>query len=223
MIWHLVDRSIVGKAERYIATLRQVLKQSGFETEIALYADHGSNPWLDQSEAARASVRVLEGSFAGLSKALRYEGPGLLQTHGYKAGILGRVAARLAGFPVVTICYSDHRFGLPLNVYHWLDAWTSFLGERIVVSEAIKAPPPVPFHLHSKLDDAAKGGGRRYAAGSDWVYRAGEQRKRPIFSAPSRVVFRQGSNGTFTAMGLCGRNSSLILATPFVSMALLRT
>jgi glycosyltransferase involved in cell wall biosynthesis len=144
MIWLLIDSGSVGGAERHIAILSQSLTRHAIPAEIVLYADHGRNPWLEQLEATNASVRVLDGSFTGLVKALCHKRPSLLHTHGYKAGVLGRVAARMIGIPVVSTFHSGERFGFPVNVYHWLDDWTSFLGERIVVSEMIKRRVPFP-------------------------------------------------------------------------------
>jgi glycosyltransferase involved in cell wall biosynthesis len=144
MIWFLIDSSSLGGAERHIAVLAQSLTRRGIAADIVLYANHGRNPWIEQLEAINASVRVLDGSFTGLVRSLRLKRPGLLHTHGYKAGVLGRLAARLVGTPVVSTFHSGERFGFPVNAYHWLDDWTSFLGERIVVSEMIKRRVPFP-------------------------------------------------------------------------------
>ncbi len=162
MIWQFIDSSSVGGAERHIATLADGLRRTGHPVEIVLLADHGSlmapNPWLRQLDAAGLPYRHLDGSFGAIVKALQTDKPQLLHTHGYKAGILGRVAARWAGVPVVSTFHSGARGPWPVGAYEALDDWTSCLGGRIVVSETIRrrlpfaadvipsyvTPPPAP-------------------------------------------------------------------------------
>jgi glycosyltransferase involved in cell wall biosynthesis len=141
MIWQLIDSSTVGGAERHIATLADGLRSSGHPVEVVLLADHlasrGLNPWLSQLDDVRLPYRQLDGSFGSLRRALVKERPKLLHTHGYKAGILGRLAARVAGVPVVSTFHSGERGAYPVGAYEFLDDWTSLLGGRIAVSETI--------------------------------------------------------------------------------------
>jgi glycosyltransferase involved in cell wall biosynthesis len=137
MIWQLIDSSTVGGAERHVATLADGLRSSGCPVEVVLLAQHGRNPWLDQLDDARLPYRHLDGSFGGLRRALATERPKLLHTHGYKAGILGRLAARAAGVLVVSTFHSGERGAFPVGAYEFLDDWTSLLGGRIAVSETI--------------------------------------------------------------------------------------
>ncbi len=141
MIWQLIDSSTVGGAERHVATLADGLRSGGHPVEVVLLADHtasrGLNPWLSQLADARLPYRHLDGSLGALRRALAAHRPGLLHTHGYKAGILGRLAARAASVPVVSTFHSGERGALPVGAYEFLDDWTSFLGGRIAVSETI--------------------------------------------------------------------------------------
>lgn len=142
MIWLLVDSSSVGGIERHVATLAEALAAGGEPAEVVLLETHGSNPWLRQLAAANVPHRCLDGSFGGLLAALRNERPQLLHTHGYKANILGRVAARLAGVPVVATFHAGERAPFPVNAYQAIDEFTSFLGGRIAVSETIERALP---------------------------------------------------------------------------------
>jgi glycosyltransferase involved in cell wall biosynthesis len=63
--------------------------------------------------------------------------------HGYKAGILARLPARLLGIPVVTTFHSGERSGWPLKLYEWADEWTSISGERVAVSSAVQSRLPL--------------------------------------------------------------------------------
>ncbi len=137
MIWLLVDSSTIGGIERHVATLAAALQRAGYASSILLLADHGPNPWLEQLQAAGLSIRMLDGTAAGLVAALRAERPSLLHTHGYKANILGRLAAKLVGVPVVATFHAGERGAFPVSAYQLADEWTSILGGRIAVSRAI--------------------------------------------------------------------------------------
>lgn len=142
MIWQFIDSSSVGGAERHIETLARGLSGRGLAVRIVLLADHGRNPWQDQLTRAGLPVTHLDGRLRVLARALRSEHPQLLHTHGYKAGILGRVAARAAGIPVVSTFHSGARGPFPVGVYETLDDWSSGLGQRIAVSAQIQARLP---------------------------------------------------------------------------------
>lgn len=142
MIWLFVDSSSVGGIERHVATLAEALARFGEPAEVILLADHGGNPWIRQLEAARIGYRFLDGRLGSLAALLRRERPDLIHTHGYKANIMGRVAARMTGVPVVATFHAGERAPFPVSAYQHLDEWTSFLGGRIAVSEPIQRALP---------------------------------------------------------------------------------
>lgn len=137
MIWQLIDSSGVGGAERHAATLAASLSRRGVPAKVVLYQRHGDNPWLRQLADAGITTDVLDGTPGGLLGAIRRDRPALVHTHGYKAGLIGRVAARLAGVPAVSTFHSGSRGRMPVRAYELLDEWTSFLGGRIAVSGPI--------------------------------------------------------------------------------------
>lgn len=136
-IWQFIDSSSVGGAERHVATLADSLHRRAMPVSVLLLQDHRANPWLAQLEAATIPHRHLDGRLRTLVMALKAERPALLHTHGYKAGILGRAAARITGVPVVSTFHSGERGPYPVGIYEFVDDWTSCLGERIAVSSAI--------------------------------------------------------------------------------------
>ena len=142
MIWQFIDSSSVGGAERHVATLADGLRRHGHPAKIVLLARHGENPWLAQLTDSGLPVRHLDGTLGGLRRALLQVRPRLLHTHGYKAGVLGRLAARLARVPSVSTFHSGARGPFPVGAYEWLDDWTSLLGARIAVSETIRQRLP---------------------------------------------------------------------------------
>ncbi|MFM2422104.1 MAG: hypothetical protein RL291_634 [Pseudomonadota bacterium] len=142
MIWFLVDSSSLGGIERHIETLAVALKRRGIPVEVVLYADHGANPWCRQLEAAGLKHRALAGSPPALLSEMRRSAPALVHTHGYKANIFGRFAARILGTPVVSTFHAGERGAFPVNLYQALDEYSSFLGARLCVSAAIQQTLP---------------------------------------------------------------------------------
>lgn len=138
MIWLLVDSSTVGGIESHMARLAAALGDAGHAAEVVLLQDHGANPWREQLTRRGIVSRCLDGSLSGLRRALGDRRPSVLHTHGYKANIFGRFAARSLAIPVVSTFHAGERGGFPVNVYQQLDEFTAFLGGRIAVSEPIR-------------------------------------------------------------------------------------
>lgn len=143
-IWQLVDASSVGGIERHVSELTTALCQAGLPARAVLYAPHAPNAWLDQLRRERTPHHVLPGSVAGLVETLRRDRPRLVHTHGYKAGIVGRLAARLLRIPVVSTFHAGETGRWPVNLYQAVDAATSGLARRISVSQAIAKRLPYP-------------------------------------------------------------------------------
>jgi glycosyltransferase involved in cell wall biosynthesis len=137
-IWQLIDSSSVGGIERHVELLADAINATGADCEVVLLADHGDNPWLSQLDDARVPYRILERGFFGLCKSIRDHRPALLHTHGYKAGILGRLAARLCGCPVVSTYHAGEQGKGRMRVYQSIDALTGCLAHgRISVATSI--------------------------------------------------------------------------------------
>ena len=108
-----VDSSGIGGIERHIAVLAAGLRRDGHDARILLLDDHGPNPWLSQLDACGAPYDLLDGRLGSLFSLLKKESPALLHTHGYKAGLLGRLAARLAGTPVISTFHAGETDRFP--------------------------------------------------------------------------------------------------------------
>jgi glycosyltransferase involved in cell wall biosynthesis len=136
-VWLLVDSSGVGGIERHIATLASELRTRGLGYKIVLLDDHGPNAWQIQLNALGLDYMVA-GGWRGLVRLTRRQRPALIHTHGYKAGIIGRVVAQALSVPVVSTFHSGERPPFPLNAYYAMDAWTSAFAQRIAVSADIQ-------------------------------------------------------------------------------------
>lgn len=146
-IWQLLDARGIGGIERHVLVLAQVLNEAGYPCRVMLLADHGESPFLARLKAEAAPFTVLDGGFGSLLARLKSERPRLLHTHGYKAGILGRLAARLAGVPCASTFHAGERAPFPVSLYQQLDEITSRLCTRIAVSAPIAARLPQPVSL----------------------------------------------------------------------------
>ncbi len=127
--------------------LTQALRGRGYDASVLLLDDHGPNAWLTQLQADGIPYDVDGGGAIGLFRSLRAERAGLVHTHGYKAGILGRLAGRLLGLPVVSTFHSGETGAFPVNLYQRADEWTSLLATRISVSAAIAERLPFSSRL----------------------------------------------------------------------------
>ncbi|GLI94932.1 glycosyltransferase family 4 protein [Methylocystis echinoides] len=136
-IFLLVDSSGIGGIERHVATLAAGLRERALDARILLLEDHGPNKWLSQLKAASLPYGFLDGGVLGLASYVRASGAGLLHTHGYKAGIIGRFAARLSGVPVVSTFHAGEIAAFPVSLYQRIDEITSCLASRISVSAPI--------------------------------------------------------------------------------------
>lgn len=141
-IWLLLDSGGVGGVETHVRALYLAFRRAGARARIVLLQDNGRNPWLEQLAAIDATPMILDGGLQAITRALSAHRPSVLHTHGYKAGILGRLAARLTGAPVVSSFHAGERAPGKVGLYQRVDEWSSFLAKRIAVSAPIQAHLP---------------------------------------------------------------------------------
>lgn len=146
-IWLLLDSRDLGGIESHVLALAKGLRQEGLRPEIVFWAGYGAHPLLPEIAAAGLPWRALGGSFVDFLAQARRARPALIHTHGYKAGILGRIAASLLHLPVVSTFHSGEPGTGRLRWYFRLDRWTAGLAPRIAVSAAIARRLPAPVAL----------------------------------------------------------------------------
>ena len=142
-VWLLLDTRASGGIETHVGTLAAGLRDAGHKSEVLFWADHGPHPLRGRLDAGALPWRALTGSAPALVGALRGpDGPDILHTHGYKAGILGRLAARMAGVPVVSTFHAGEPGRGRVRLYNALDRMTASLADCIAVSEPIRSGLP---------------------------------------------------------------------------------
>lgn len=136
--WLLLDSRGLGGIETHVAELAEGLAEAGERPRVLFLRDHGPHPLRRRLGLSGIPWEALPGGFLPLFARLRAGRPALLHTHGYKANILGRLAARAAGVRVVSSFHAGERPAGAVALYDAADRWTSFLGGRIAVSAPIR-------------------------------------------------------------------------------------
>lgn len=136
MILHYLDARYVGGIETHVETIVREQRRTGHDARVLLHDVYETSPAHERFLASGLPV-IVAGGFAGLCRWLRVMTPGLLHTHGYKAGILGRLGARFSGVPVVSTFHAGERAPGMVGLYQAIDEQTSFLGTRLAVSRDI--------------------------------------------------------------------------------------
>ena len=155
-ILHLVDSGGMGGIERHIEIVCDAQRAIGLDARVLLIDDHAKNTW-----PAGLSARDIPHAFAAgqrrLAAALRQQSPALVHTHGYKAGVLGRIICRVLRIPVVSSFHAGEIGAFPVSLYQRIDVLTSRLAPKIAVSAQIAARLPKPVHLVENFAPAPVG------------------------------------------------------------------
>ena len=155
MILHYLDARLVGGIETHVEAIVRAQRDAGKDARILLHTAYTDSPAQARFAASGLPV-VIAGGFAGLQRLIGKARPDLLHTHGYKAGIFGRLAARLAHVPVVSTFHAGERGSGMVGLYQRLDEATSGLGLRLAVSRDIAATLPQPVTLIRNFITPAK-------------------------------------------------------------------
>lgn len=138
----LLDSRGMGGIESHVAELALGLRDRKRDVRVVLLQDHGSHPLRTRLANAGLACDALPGGFIALLRYLRGNRPAVLHTHGYKANLLGRLAAVLLGIPVVATFHAGEQPEGRVKLYDRADRWTAKLGARIAVSAAIASRLP---------------------------------------------------------------------------------
>lgn len=134
----LLDSKDYGGIETHVANLAKGLHKSGHSVQIILLNNYGEHPVFESEEILRSLLLKLDGGVTSLYKLLKKSDISLVHTHGYKAGIIGRLTCKLAHKTVVSTFHSGEKGNLKMRLYRWIDNITSHFSPCICVSEQIK-------------------------------------------------------------------------------------
>jgi len=141
-IYQLVDSRTQGGIETHILNLSKWLLDNGFDNQVIFLKDHGSSSFKDALTASKIKWRCLS-NLKQLGSELK-SSPHILCTHGYKAGIIGRLLGWWANIPTVSTYHSGDLGQGKMRLYSALDVITSGLANKVIsVSSEINQRLPV--------------------------------------------------------------------------------
>ncbi|EPJ43963.1 MAG: hypothetical protein OFPI_41280 [Osedax symbiont Rs2] len=129
-IFQLLDSKSAGGIETHVLKLSAWLKQHQYNCEIIFCHFYGEHPLAKQLTRAGIKFRYLPNLYS-LVRLLQ-EQPCLLATHGYKAGIFGRLIANLSKVPVVSTYHSGDSGSGKVKIYSKLDDLTARWADAVI-------------------------------------------------------------------------------------------
>lgn len=135
-----LDSSLYGGIETHIVQLVKLLKSRNLLVEVLLYQDHRNTQLYRNLDDAHCTFTFLEGKVSSLYKYLKkQETPFNLHTHGYKAGIIGRLTCKLLNSRCISTYHAGEAGTGLVFYYNYIDKLTSFLSKNFVVSDRLLA------------------------------------------------------------------------------------
>jgi len=134
----LLDSRDYGGIETHVANLAKGLSKSGHSVQIILLNDYGEHPVFESEQFLRSILVKLDGKFSSFYKFIKNSNISLVHTHGYKAGIIGRISCKLNSTAVVSTFHAGEKGNIKMRLYCWLDRLTARSSPCICVSKQIK-------------------------------------------------------------------------------------
>ncbi len=134
----LLDSKGYGGIETHVKNLAKGLYKSGCNVQIILLNNYGEHPVFESEKFLRSILIKLDGGPKALLKFLENSDISLVHTHGYKAGIIGRICCKLTKKTIVSTFHSGEKGNLKIRLYRWIDQITAHFSHCICVSEEIK-------------------------------------------------------------------------------------
>jgi len=142
-IWLLLDSSKLGGIESHVFQLAKGLHSSGENIQVIFLNNYGNHPLRNTLLENGISTTTLDGRISSLKNLMKVERPAIVHTHGYKAGILGRLMSRLYKIPTVSTFHAGEISTGRLGLYQWLDEKSSKLSSHLfAVSPQIASKLP---------------------------------------------------------------------------------
>ena len=129
-IFQLLDSSSIGGIETHVIKLSQWLNDHQYQCEIIFVHYYGEHPLTETLKQLNIQYRYLDNIFSLLPLLIKQ--PSLLATHGYKAGILGRIIAKLCHTQVVSTYHSGDMGRGRVRLYSIFDDASAMLANKVI-------------------------------------------------------------------------------------------
>jgi hypothetical protein len=129
-----VDSSQYGGIEAHIIELVKLLKSDQFNVSVLFYQQHHNQQLYHALNMINCSYYLLDGKPLSLYFFLKTKRNSVVHTHGYKAGIIGRITCKLMKITCVSTYHAGEKGVGKVRLYNWLDRLTSGLSHNLVVS-----------------------------------------------------------------------------------------
>jgi len=149
-LWLLLDSRHPGGIESHVLQLAEGLHQHRLNIQVVFLNNYGNHPLRNALNNKKIPTFSLNGKLSSLWSLIRRQQPALIHTHGYKAGILGRLMAKINAIPVVSTYHSGELPVGKLQIYDLLDRYSAVWASKVyVVSSEIASR----LHVKSEVAD----------------------------------------------------------------------
>ncbi len=129
-IWLTLDSRTTGGIETHVVQLAMGLKQAGQQVEVVFIKRYDAHPLVPVLKQKGIKMVFLDGRFVTLVKRIKTSRPDIIHSHGYKAGLLCRLAARLTSTIHISTYHAGEISCGKLSVYDWVDRYTAWLNHQ---------------------------------------------------------------------------------------------
>jgi hypothetical protein len=134
-----VDSSMLGGIETHLVELSKLLTNNHISSYIMFYQDHKNQAFYDLLNQENIRYEFLKGNLSSLLKQLKsFDSNTVIHTHGYKAGILGRLVCKITKHRCISTYHAGEAGTGKLKLYNTLDKLLSPLSINFAVSKQIK-------------------------------------------------------------------------------------
>ena len=134
----LLDSSSLGGIETHVYQLAVGLHRAGKSVHVVLLQHYVEHPLQTNLLNQGVSCTTLDGRKTSLWRFILRHKPRIVHTHGYKAGIIGRLFSKLNRNAVVSTFHAGEQTHGKLALYDFLDRSSACLNDEVIsVSETI--------------------------------------------------------------------------------------
>lgn len=155
-IWLLLDSSSVGGIETHVLQLAIALKKYNFDVSVIFLNKYSFHPMTSDLDNLNIPYHFLNGLLVSLNRFVCSKRPDIIHTHGYKAGIWGRLIGFKKSIKVVSTFHAGETPKGKVFYYDFVDRYTAFLADEVMtVSNKVAKKLPCKSLILDNFIDAS--------------------------------------------------------------------